>query len=717
MTNTYDLTGFLPTVLIVTSLHRQRCGVETKPALKNVTSSLTARYSAFRRKNPYSSKPPLRHSRFTDPTNNGFFTKTSSGSALQYTGSASRFFGESVAGDDESNFTVGKGNHIVSASASFAGYSPSEENIPSNTDGFKLQTQQPQSRSPDRDSREEISNLEAFLNLGSETDLFETDDDGDLTDFVSEDDGFGTPLAPSSDDNIGYQPQPQLSSEVEGNREFGPGILTNSDEEENPGDADDTDDEVISNLANRGSFEDDDDNDFTNISNEDQFADELPLTTSSYNAPRQGMMDDLDENDDMPDDDENQYFGTLESNLTYDDNDNLQIADDDDDGDDDDNEDDEDDDADEDEDDEDDDDVSDDDDDDDIQSAADILSNRGLLGLGAKKGWRGNAPPVRSFDLDDDNSGVDNDDAGGDFDDDAVDKDSLDIGEEDIDDDDEEDVDDADDDVDLLTKESNVNDIDDYQDMDEVDDDIGLTSPGSVGRVWELCEDTYITITDPGESYGYELDEDDQEDQDMSSIRRGKEGGWSGGLASYPSSALQEGSKEWVARRTYELMMKASSVDLYRWAKKHSEPPPEIAALYPEGNLDPLPIGKGTMNTSELPSYTETVLESDELEDKDIEEEDFSKDMEALKRSIKFPCSYKFKLEGDPNDDRLIPALRETTEGILNRKVPDTAFKIEEADSRFNHRVIIVVEVKNARQVTELYDALRTTPGVKYSYG
>ncbi|KAI0565186.1 hypothetical protein FGB62_21g39 [Gracilaria domingensis] len=78
-----------------------------------------------------------------------------------------------------------------------------------------------------------------------------------------------------------------------------------------------------------------------------------------------------------------------------------------------------------------------------------------------------------------------------------------------------------------------------------VDQEFALTSESSFGKVWELNEDTHVTITEPGQAYAYELDEDDEEDQEMSTVRRGKQGGWSGGLASYPTSAdLPEGSKE-----------------------------------------------------------------------------------------------------------------------------------------------------------------------------
>lgn len=471
------------------------------------------------------------------------------------------------------------------------------------------------------------------------------------------------------------------------------------DNNESSGDSEDDEDdeELISSFAKREGFGNEEDDDFV-ISDEFE-SDELPsVSSSTYSSPRR-VMDDLDENDEIPDDDEDQYYGAMDSAMEYDDEAEEEQEDD--------EVDDEVDDVEDVEDEEGVDDDSGDDDDeneDDIRNAADILSDRGILSLGARKGWQRDGSTVpNATDTDDDE-----------FDDTMVDKADLEIEDE------MEDDADAEDDIgdeDILSKTDDKNDIDDYPDLDEDEDDQGLTTQGSVGRVWELCEDTYITITEPGESYGYELDEDDQEDQDMASLRRGKEGGWSGGLASYPSSDLQKGSKEWIARRTYELMTKASPKDLYRWSHRHLDPPPEIAALYEEEEPEPLPIGIGVFNSTALPSTTDAELEeSEDLEDDFIDEE-LGDDMEALKRSIKFPCSYKFKLEGDLSDETLLPAIREATEGVLNRKVPDSAFRIEEADSRFNHRVTIVVDVKNARQVTELYDALRSTPGVKYSYG
>ena len=127
---------------------------------------------------------------------------------------------------------------------------------------------------------------------------------------------------------------------------------------------------------------------------------------------------------------------------------------------------------------------------------------------------------------------------------------------------------------------------------DDEDDEPGLTSKSKSGRVWELNEDTYVTVTEPGESYGYELDMEDQEDQDMASIRRGKQGGWSSGQNMKPASDYPEGSREWIARRSYELMTKASYKDMLRWSKWHEDPPPEIAELYPENPRPTTPLGE-----------------------------------------------------------------------------------------------------------------------------
>lgn len=356
----------------------------------------------------------------------------------------------------------------------------------------------------------------------------------------------------------------------------------------------------------------------------------------------------------------------------------------------------------------------------DIQSAADILTNRGLLGLGVEKGGRKDTATVKRFALGMEDSEGEGDEA---FEEsDEEDDESLGLGNimDDEDDDAEEIVDEADDDVtDGLGEDDKGNDIDDYPDLEDGDNEVGLTSHSNIGRIWELNEDTYVTITEPGQSFGYELDEDDQEDQDMATMRRGKHGGWSGGLASYPASDLPEGSREWVARRSYELMMKSSYIDMNRWAKRHLDPPEEIASLYPDDPPPATPLGRSTLKISAPPAAVTLIGQPSDLSDNvgdlaDFEETEIEDEEHALDRSIKFPCKYKFKVEGDI-DDEFIPSVRATTEEVLGRRVLRSAFSTERV-GRYQ-RVTILVVVQNARQVTDLYDALRSNPLVRFSYG
>lgn len=340
-----------------------------------------------------------------------------------------------------------------------------------------------------------------------------------------------------------------------------------------------------------------------------------------------------------------------------------------------------------------------------------------------------------------------------------------------------------------------------YPDMeDEEEGSIGLTSQSKFGRVWELNEDTYVTITEPGESYGYELDMEDQEDQDMSTMRRGKQGGWSGGLASYPASELQEGSREWIARRSYEIMTKTSYKGLLHWCKWHEDPPPEIKELYPENTpaVTPLtPLGVCILDTSPPPAAVTLIGRSDdavdeyendeediddffdmddEIEDVEISAEDKkptartkrklwrgnvqneSDDSEdanvdktkgivevdstdevlgtgmanerkaevedaaskreeeqlMLESKLKFPCKYKFRVKGDVGEEFVI-SLKQTAEHVLGKRIVSSAITAEPAED--SQLVTINVKVDSARQVTEVYDALRSNPSVKFSYG
>ena len=338
----------------------------------------------------------------------------------------------------------------------------------------------------------------------------------------------------------------------------------------------------------------------------------------------------------------------------------------------------------------------------DIRSAADILSNSGLLGLGVE-GGKGTALSVISdlaFDTEKNAQSLEE----------PVDAAAGDVGDGsagDVVDEDENDID-----------ESGQEGIVDESSEDEgEEEDFALTSQASYGRVWELNEDTYVTITDSGESYAYDLDEDDEEDQEMASVRRGKQGGWSGGLTSYPASDLPEGSKEWVARRSYELMLKATPVEMFRWTRRRMEPPSEIAALYPDDLTPPTPLGKRTLKLSgpereQTPSTEDSaLLMSSRRKPQAID--DVIRSDNPLERAVRFPCRYKFKVEG--SGEGFPDCLRRIVETVLDRPVPDLEINVE-SNGRYQ-RVLIHVQVENAKQVTDLYDGLRSHPTVKFSYG
>lgn len=341
----------------------------------------------------------------------------------------------------------------------------------------------------------------------------------------------------------------------------------------------------------------------------------------------------------------------------------------------------------------------------DIQSAADILSNSGLLGLGVEGGRREDMSAVTSFAM-----------GGtaapalrgtlpteGEFEDEGPlpDSEEDDLGED--------------------NTEEERGGLDNYMDADssdEEEDDFLLTSKSSSGRVWELNDDNYVTITEPGQAYAYELDEEDQEDQEMATMRRGKQGGWSGGLASYSSRDLPEGSPEWVARRAYDLVAKCNQVQMFKWTRRCKGPPPIIDELYPADPPPPPRLPKTKLQFS-TPSTDASIIGTDSSApnaEESLSQSDVSESHgggHALDRSVKFPCQYKFKVEG--NGDDLVDSLVADVERILGRSVPGSALHVEPS-GRYK-RVEILVEVENAKQVTNLYDTLRNHPGVKYSYG
>lgn len=346
----------------------------------------------------------------------------------------------------------------------------------------------------------------------------------------------------------------------------------------------------------------------------------------------------------------------------------------------------------------------------DIRSAADILSNSGLLGLGVEGGKRADISEVTSFAMGDVEgparppAPVPSEQ----YDDEVA---LLDVDDEDLDEEEEQQED----------LQEGKRSLESYMDADSEEDDddyIPLTSKSSSGRIWELNDDNYVTITEPGQAYAYELDEEDQEDQEMSTMRRGKQGGWSGGLASYSARDMPKGSPEWVARRAYELVAKSNQVEMFKWTRRHRGPPPIIDKLYPADPPPPPRIPRTRLQFSTPDTGAGIVgTDSSSVEDEQGRRQtpvpEKAEGSHALDRAVNFPCQYKFKVEGSGDD--LIDSLIADTEKILGKPVPDSAVHVQPA-GRYK-RVEIMVEVTSARQVTDLYDTLRNNSGVKYSFG
>jgi putative lipoic acid-binding regulatory protein len=279
--------------------------------------------------------------------------------------------------------------------------------------------------------------------------------------------------------------------------------------------------------------------------------------------------------------------------------------------------------------------------------------------------------------------------------------------------------------------------LDAYVDHDEDDDEgsaFGVTSETAFGRVWELNDDMYVTITEPGFAYTYEIDEGDEEDQDSATRRRGADAGWGGTLKSDARSELPEGSREWIARQAYDLMTKSTYNEMYRWTRLHDTPPGNISALFPSeppapakfartplNNAPPSPEGSMVMpdGVDDDLGVPELLLDdqnsNDAIDILEIDGKMGASDigLDAIERSVNFPCIYKFKVVGSGDD--FASSLARDVERVIGRSVPEEKFEFEPA-GRYQ-RIIINVEVENARQVTALYDAIRVNPQVKFSYG
>lgn len=299
--------------------------------------------------------------------------------------------------------------------------------------------------------------------------------------------------------------------------------------------------------------------------------------------------------------------------------------------------------------------------------------------------------------------------------------------------------DEDDDDIPLEPKEEEdtAKGLDSYNDLDDEDaEEFALLSEseGSFGTVWDLNEDNYITITQPGQTYAYELDEGEANDQEMATMRRGAQGGWGSGLQNDSANKHEPGSREWIARRSYDLIAQATPREMKLWTKRHSVPPADINALYPDMTAPMGELGKMVLTPSLPDAAPESVGVPGEGEGRKSERAVYGTDamlgstsgsgkanvnsgakhaQSALERAVKFPCSFKFKVEG--SGDGLIESLIGDVDRVLGKTIERETFVTEPA-GRYT-RVVFAVEVEEARHVTDLYDAFRHNALVKFSYG
>ncbi|GAB0496096.1 hypothetical protein MMPV_007406 [Pyropia vietnamensis] len=151
-------------------------------------------------------------------------------------------------------------------------------------------------------------------------------------------------------------------------------------------------------------------------------------------------------------------------------------------------------------------------------------------------------------------------------------------------------------------------------------DEFGVTQDTSFGRAWALNDDSYVTVTEPGEAFAF-VDEDvvaheeDGDDADSSeslheqeAVRRGAQPSWGGAAAStWPATlgerdALDSESKQRAARVAYERSTQASAKDMYRWSRMHAGPPPGMDDLFSDLRPPELPaLARLTLDVQELP--------------------------------------------------------------------------------------------------------------------
>eukprot|EP00171_Calliarthron_tuberculosum_P010825 IDg10825t1 len=326
-----------------------------------------------------------------------------------------------------------------------------------------------------------------------------------------------------------------------------------------------------------------------------------------------------------------------------------------------------------------------------LQSAAELLTGSGLLGLGANVDLGDNKASSNASEKSPNKI--------------TSAKKSRELSFRDLEDDDEDDGSEIPPPLEAEDQEDQVQGLESYSDMeDDEEAEFTLTSKteGSFGRVWELNEDTYVTITEPGQTYAYELDEEDSDDQEMSTLRRGAQGGWGSGLQNDAKNKYAPGSREWIARRSYDLLANATAREMKLWTKRQSSPPPDINTLYPDYSKPQaiLEFGNDLLLGSENSAEKSGVSGNAQARS-------------ALERAVKFPCSFKFKVEGF--GEGLIDSLIADVQRVLKKTLPRSNFH-EEPAGRYT-RIVFAVEVEAASHVTDLYDAFRQNSLVKFSYG
>eukprot|EP00172_Hildenbrandia_rubra_P002222 Plantae.Rhodophyta-Hildenbrandia_rubra.ctg2923.p2 GENE.Plantae.Rhodophyta-Hildenbrandia_rubra.ctg2923~~Plantae.Rhodophyta-Hildenbrandia_rubra.ctg2923.p2 ORF type:complete len:681 (+),score=180.39 Plantae.Rhodophyta-Hildenbrandia_rubra.ctg2923:3361-5403(+) len=277
------------------------------------------------------------------------------------------------------------------------------------------------------------------------------------------------------------------------------------------------------------------------------------------------------------------------------------------------------------------------------------------------------------------------------------------------------------------------------------------------GKIWLLNDDSHIVITGKGQKYS--IDDFDEEglegtnydpanfetDQIDSPIRRPaplKVQERPRPVLTVPSKKLVKGSKEWIARRAFELIQNPDPRIMTRWTKRGVETPQAIADLYPKRSFTPIPRQTVTVD---VPPPTEVVdeddffsenqdeeeigdethliadREPDDLDDDDITFDDRSskqkqKDenrMNALSRAVSFPYIYKFKIEG--KGANFYESLVRDIEKVSGKKVSEKDMQSELLGRKT--RITFSLKVLSAEHLNEIYDTFGKNHSITMIYG